>query len=55
LDADLNASRIIAAFSRRVGGRLCVSEPNVAGDETEARKRIEADPSCKLTNEFVGG
>lgn len=54
LDADLNASRNIAAFSRRVGGRLSVSEPNAAGHEAEGRKVIETEPSCKPTNSFVG-
>jgi len=55
LDADLNASRNIASFSTRVGGRLHVSEPNVADDEAEGRKAVEAESSCKPTNLFVGG
>ena len=55
LDADLNASRNIATFSRRVGGRLHVSEPNVADDEAEGRKAVEAESSGKPTNEFVDG
>ena len=55
LDADLNASRNIATFSRRVGGRLHVSEPNAADDEAEGRKAIEVESSCKPTNLFVGG
>jgi len=54
LDADLNASRNIATFSRRVGGRLSVSEPNAADHEANARERIEAESSCKSTNSFVG-
>lgn len=55
LDADLNASRNIAAFSTREGGRLPVSEPNVADHEAEGRKATEAEPSCKLTIDIVGG
>ena len=54
LDADLNASRNIATFSRRASGRLHVSEPNVADDEAEGRKAIEVESSCKPTNSFVG-
>jgi IS605 OrfB family transposase len=54
LDVDLNASRNIAAFSTREGGRLFVSEPNAAGDEAEGRKAIEAEPSCKPVNSFTG-
>lgn len=53
LDADLNASRNIATFSRRVSGRLHVSQPNVAGNEVKGRKATEAEPSYKHTN-FVG-
>ncbi len=54
LDADLNASRNIATFSRRVGGRLSVSQPNAAGYEAEGRKATEAEPSRKPTNSFMG-
>jgi putative transposase len=54
LDADLNASRNIATFSRRVGGRLHVSEPNVADHEAKARKRTEAESSCKPIDSSVG-
>jgi putative transposase len=54
LDADLNASRNIATFSRRVGGRLHVSKPNVADHEAEGRKAIEAEFRYKPTNSFVG-
>ncbi|MCX6652059.1 MAG: transposase [Methanomassiliicoccales archaeon] len=54
IDADLNASRNIATFSRRVGGRSPVSRPNVAGVEVEGRKAVEAEPSYKPTDSFVG-
>lgn len=54
LDPDLNASRNIATFSRRVGGRSNVSRPNVAGVEAEGRKAVEAEPSYKLTDSIVG-
>ena len=54
LDADLNASRNIATFSRRVGGRSNVSRPNVAGAEAEGRKAFEAEPSYKPTISIVG-
>ena len=54
LDADLNAARNIATFSRRVGGRSPVSRPNVAGGEAEGRKATEAEPSYKLMDRTVG-
>jgi IS605 OrfB family transposase len=54
LDADLKASRNIAAFSTREGGRLRVSEPNAADHEAEGRKAVEAEPSCKPVNSFTG-
>ena len=54
LDADLNASRNIAAFSTREGGRLRVSEPNVASDEAEGRMAVEAEFSCKPVSLLVG-
>ncbi|WP_236993939.1 hypothetical protein [Methanomassiliicoccus luminyensis] len=55
MDADLNASRNIAAFSARKDGRLRVSEPNAADDEAEGHWTIEADLSCKPMNGFVSG
>ena len=55
MDADLNASRNIAAFSTREGGRLRVSEPNAANDEAEGHWTIEAELSCMLTSLIVGG
>lgn len=55
MDADLNASRNIAAFSARKDGRLRVSEPNAANDEAEGHMALEAEFSCKPMSLIVGG
>ncbi|PKK85905.1 MAG: hypothetical protein CVT48_03440 [Thermoplasmata archaeon HGW-Thermoplasmata-1] len=51
LHADLNASRNIATFSRSVGGRLCVNQPNVASVEVEGSNATETEGSYKSSDE----
>ena len=52
--SDLNASRNIVTFSRRVGGRPSVSGPNVASVDAKDQKVIEEELGHKPTNSFVG-
>ena len=47
LNADLNASRNIATFSRSVSGRSFVNRPNVASVEAEGSNTTEAEGSYK--------
>ncbi|WP_049796311.1 RNA-guided endonuclease InsQ/TnpB family protein [Methanomassiliicoccus luminyensis] len=54
LDADLNASRNIAAFSTWEGGRLSVSQPNAASGEAKGHMALEAEFSCKPVSMLVG-
>jgi len=57
LDADLNASRNIATFSRSICGRLSVNQPIVASNEVKGRNAVATEDSYKLPpkNSILGG